>query len=444
MKCHNCEKEIQEGENEVLEDGETYCQMCFDELFFECADCHSTSPSQDATSVDGNLVCESCFDDHYFTCEDCNEIHHDDNACSNDNGNYVCESCFNDNYAECHSCGNIIHNDHSHYCEECDRTYCEECQCACSNNEYYSEQRVCLEPIKGTRKKKIGIDRLVGVEIEAENPSEWIDLPSHYGISEDGSLTDGVEVQTPPASLNKLEAIIKTATDTLKQAGCNISKNCGLHIHIETKDFTAKELMNFIKVYSTIEDLYFSLVAHSRRNNSYCKKMELEKNPLTIRLSTPEALERIWYEKKLYPCFEDEQIRKKKLDWNDTEAITKEKKIIKKSWKSRSKKFLANFKRDKWNDTRYTAINLHSHFYRGTIEFRHHQGTLNHIKIINWIDYNLSVLDYAKNKYNSKDLIELTATKDTPLLQLRTLAKIISLNKTTLNFFEKRIAQFQS
>ena len=106
-----------------------------------------------------------------------------------------------------------------------------------------------------------------------------------------------------------------------------------------------------------------------------------------------------------------------------------------------SKKFLANFKKDKWNDTRYNAINLHSHFYRGTIEFRHHQGALNHIKIINWIDYNLSILDYAKKRYNADDIKLLQETKEKPLLQLRTLAKIINLSKTTLSFIEKRLAE---
>ena len=40
---------------------------------------------------------------------------------------------------------------------------------------------------------------------------------------------------------------------------------------------------------------------------------------------------------------------------------------------------------DKYNDARYSGLNMHSRYYHGSLEFRLHSGTLNSRKIFNWI-----------------------------------------------------------
>ena len=40
---------------------------------------------------------------------------------------------------------------------------------------------------------------------------------------------------------------------------------------------------------------------------------------------------------------------------------------------------------EKYNDNRYYGLNIHSRYYHGSLEFRHHSGTLNGTKIRNWI-----------------------------------------------------------
>ena len=50
------------------------------------------------------------------------------------------------------------------------------------------------------------------------------------------------------------------------------------------------------------------------------------------------------------------------------------------------------------NDKRYCWANLHSIFYRGTLEIRSHSGTIDSSKIINWIIIHQRVLEVLKEK----------------------------------------------
>jgi len=50
------------------------------------------------------------------------------------------------------------------------------------------------------------------------------------------------------------------------------------------------------------------------------------------------------------------------------------------------------------NDKRYCWVNLHSIFYRGTLEIRSHSGTVNPSKIINWIMIHQRALEFIKSK----------------------------------------------
>ena len=53
--------------------------------------------------------------------------------------------------------------------------------------------------------------------------------------------------------------------------------------------------------------------------------------------------------------------------------------------------------KSKYCSRRYSWINLHSLFHRGTLEIRSHSGTLNPTKIKNWLKIHLRVLSLIKN-----------------------------------------------
>jgi hypothetical protein len=87
---------------------------------------------------------------------------------------------------------------------------------------------------------------------------------------------------------------------------------------------------------------------------------------------------------------------------------------------------------EKYNDARYCGVNMHSRIIHGSIEFRHHSGTLDSKKIINWIEIcqriveagiklakldrgNITTFNEYKKTYALSQYIEKSKTSMTPL-----------------------------
>ncbi len=50
---------------------------------------------------------------------------------------------------------------------------------------------------------------------------------------------------------------------------------------------------------------------------------------------------------------------------------------------------------DKYNESRYRGLNLHSRILHGTIEYRYHHGTLNSDRIRDWVLFCLAISDFG-------------------------------------------------
>jgi hypothetical protein len=69
---------------------------------------------------------------------------------------------------------------------------------------------------------------------------------------------------------------------------------------------------------------------------------------------------------------------------------------------------------EKYGQARYNALNLHSFFYRQTVEFRHHQGTTNAVKATSWGMLCASILDAAQ-RLSMREINDIIARySDTP------------------------------
>jgi hypothetical protein len=115
--------------------------------------------------------------------------------------------------------------------------------------------------------------------------------------------------------------------------------------------------------------------------------------------------------------------------------------ICKKVWNAKYKRSVPNWKRGKYNQSRYTGFNLHSLYYRGTIELRHHSGTINAQKIINWINLNLAILDYASKRFNEKELMELMNQKSF-VRKLQGFYDLLRLGKPLRSYITQRVKKF--
>jgi Putative amidoligase enzyme len=96
----------------------------------------------------------------------------------------------------------------------------------------------------------------------------------------------------------------------------------------------------------------------------------------------------------------------------------------------------AKHRRKKYDEARYVAFNLHSWFYRGTLESRIYNGTINANEIIQWgIMWSL-IMDYILH-HTDEEVNELV--KKTPYVCLTTM---MNNNKRTNDFVRNRILKF--
>jgi len=121
--CENCSGSVCE-DDAMRHDGYTYCQECYNELFFECEDCYETC-NRDEVCVGGDrYLCPSCFDESFTYCNKCGEATSNDETRETRDGD-MCVDCFENNYFTCDKCDEVFcnedHNSHNgdSLCNDC-------------------------------------------------------------------------------------------------------------------------------------------------------------------------------------------------------------------------------------------------------------------------------------------------------------------------------------
>ena len=159
------------------------------------------------------------------------------------------------------------------------------------------------------------------------------------GYEATGDRQYWVEMVSPKltyAELPKFQECVRQMHD----AGGKVNRTCGIHVHVDAANHNRQSLKNLLSIMFSKEDILFkALKVNPNRVRTYCKKVREPMLKKARQLSAEETadlteLETIWYEG---------------------------------STKSRTLHY---------NDTRYYALNLHSVFYRGTVEFRCFNSTL--------------------------------------------------------------------
>lgn len=178
----------------------------------------------------------------------------------------------------------------------------------------------------------------------------------------DGSLTGThAEAVSPIMKYEELE-IVQEVARALKKAGARSpARSTGIHIHIDGfRTFTPKQIGNLAKLVNQQEDLMVkALQVDSSRRNQWAREVE---GPFIERLvrtkpTTREALRHAW--------FGHEGTYEARSHYNDGDG------------------------------TRYRGINLHSLWFRGTVEFRYFNGTLHAGKIKAYVQFVLALASKA-------------------------------------------------
>ncbi|MEA1948970.1 MAG: amidoligase family protein [Thermodesulfobacteriota bacterium] len=147
----------------------------------------------------------------------------------------------------------------------------------------------------------------------------------------------------------------------------DIDDSCGFHVHhgVDPKVFTCKHLQELVRLVCPIEEYCYLLIPGERQNAETCKPMEIDVKAF--------------------------------LDICDGESEKGGDKI-KQLWYSSRNRYdpkAAGYPR--YDKTRYHGLNLHSYWYRSTIEFRYHSAVLHNIdEAMEWIIFTQFLIELSQ------------------------------------------------
>ena len=187
-----------------------------------------------------------------------------------------------------------------------------------------------------------------------------------------------VEMNSPKleySEMGKLQEVVRT----LRRAGAVVNSSCGMHVHVDASKHTPQSLKNALSIMYSKEDLILkALGTQPRRVQQYCH-LSRENVLKVIRNMPPsltmEQLRRVWYEGR-------------------------------------------DGAHDHYNWSRYYALNLHSVFYHGTVEWRCFESTLHAGEVRADITLALAMSAQAINL--EKTVARKTPVGDNPAFTFRT------------------------
>ncbi len=162
-----------------------------------------------------------------------------------------------------------------------------------------------------------------------------------------------VEMVTPKLTYDQLP-VLQECVRRVRQAGAKVNSSCGIHVHVDAANHNRQSLKNLIGIMYSKEDILFkALQVNEERAERWCKKVREPMLCEARKLSSDETkdltdLEQIWYE-------------------GDVASG------------------------EHYNKTRYYALNLHSVFYRGTVEWRCFNSTLHAGKVAAYVNLCLAM-----------------------------------------------------
>lgn len=146
-----------------------------------------------------------------------------------------------------------------------------------------------------------------------------------------------VEMVTPILTYEE-QPKLQEAVRTLRHIGAKVNSSCGMHIHIDGANHTAKSLKNVLTIMYSKEDLLFKALQVNPNRVHYCQKTreDVLKKIREQKNLTMNTIAEIWYGSR--------------------------------NWQSHASQH--------YDDSRYHALNLHAMFSKGTVEFRLFNSTL--------------------------------------------------------------------
>jgi len=230
-----------------------------------------------------------------------------------------------------------------------------------------------------------GIIKPYNISSRAKNGRHIVDLIKDRGIpigddrdswhfEKDSSVRGkghtrcGAELISPILSGMKGLVEVFNAFQFLKSIeGIDIDVSCGMHVHhgVDPAGYNCKELQQLVRIVHHYENLFYLLIPGERQNADTCRPMEIDVKAF------------------LNVC-----------DGGDDDHNCQ----IKDLWYSLQNRYDAKSGvNSRYDKTRYHGLNLHSYWFRSTIEFRYHSALLeNADEAIQWIIFTQFIIELSQ------------------------------------------------
>lgn len=179
---------------------------------------------------------------------------------------------------------------------------------------------------------------------------------SHWKTVTDASVPNGFELVSPPLIGKDGLAEVEKVLTAITAAGARVDRRCGFHVHVEAADMSVEDIVRVATRYRKYERKIDAIMPASRRGNSndFCQSMDVFFNYYSTAIA-----------------------------------------------RSNSPRQLANN-----CDNRYFKVNVAAWSRYKTIEFRHHSGTTNATKAVNWIVFCVTLVESTKRKADAAAAVE--------------------------------------
>ncbi len=239
----------------------------------------------------------------------------------------------------------------------------------------------------------LATNRHVGIEVEVEG-CDCLEMSDKWAVIGDGSLrNDGAEMvlRRPLAGAALSRAINDLAETFADNPTLDASERTSVHVHVNVLDLSLEQVQNILLVYIATESALYKMGGKSRYDNIYCPGVTsaLEQMPLMRKAMSSDNGD------FLYAC----------AHW-----------------------------------CKYTGINFHSIYERGSIEFRAHEGTTDISRIRNWVNVLLTLVKYAEDTPREKILQDIDRGA-MPLLSAvyDTYAPLLARDGDYLRFYKNNV-----
>lgn len=185
-------------------------------------------------------------------------------------------------------------------------------------------------------------------------------------LDEDDRIGDGAEIVSPILRGEEGLRQVAKVCQVLTEARCEVTSRTGVHVHIGVGDCTVAQIKRVCMNFLNIEPMFDLILPESRRGNN---NRFIQSN----RGRFSDGYSRSPFTKQSV----EEGFRRLRAYGNSMSELVS-------VWQGPNE-----------HSDRYYKLNLHCFRRQGTIEFRHHSGTTDPVKLCNWIRLLMSFTCYS-------------------------------------------------